>query len=78
MKRYWPYAVAVLGVFGALLAGCDARARQTILNGLESGTTNVVDALIKAYFQLIPGNTGSDATSTSWLDTAGSLMDAFA
>jgi len=68
MKRL-PYLVpGVLASVGGLLIGCEETTRTTVINGVQSGATTIVSALITAIFQSIA--TSTTTTTTSWIDQA--------
>jgi hypothetical protein len=60
-----------------LILGCDETVKTTILDGLQTGSTDVVTSLITALF-LTLSNSLDITTTTTIVDPASLLMSLFA
>lgn len=50
--RHWLIALSI-GGSSLIATGCDARTSESILSGLQSATTTLLDALLDAAFQAL-------------------------
>lgn len=58
--QFWGYSFTGGSLFA--LAGCDPTVRDTVLGGVESASTNLVAALIQAFFESLAAEEEVPAT----------------
>jgi hypothetical protein len=58
-------------VFSSLsfFAGCDTSVQQTVLSGMETGSTAITSSLIKALFQSLATDPEASTSQTNTTDT---------
>ncbi|MFN0134869.1 MAG: hypothetical protein ACKVS9_01985 [Phycisphaerae bacterium] len=66
-KRRGQLAKAILAVSGSafVLEGCDPTARDSVIAGVEGGTTSFLAGIITAFFDTIRANAEEDADATT-------------
>lgn len=66
-KRRSQLAKAILAIGGSafVLEGCDPTARDSVISGVEGGTTSFLAGIIAAFFDTIRANAAEDDQATT-------------